>query len=191
MAKVKPETKTCKHCATEIPYTAKVCPNCRKKVKGGKLKWIIIVLVVIAILGAAMGGGDDKKADTQKAQTASQKGSEEAKTEEKIVYNTYDCTELFDELKDNALKAEKNHQDEYVEITGYLGTIDSDGSYIGLAAAEDDYNYMFDEIRCDIKTDDQLDQVMEMKKGDKITVKGQIKSIGEVLGYSLNIEEIK
>lgn len=54
----KPETKICKYCGTEIPYIAKVCPNCRKK-QGGKLKWIIIAVVVILVIGAAAGGGDD------------------------------------------------------------------------------------------------------------------------------------
>lgn len=53
----KPTTKICKHCGTEIPYIAKVCPNCRKK-QGGKLKWIIIAVVVIMVIGAAAGGGD-------------------------------------------------------------------------------------------------------------------------------------
>ena len=46
-------TKICKHCQSEIPKKAKVCPNCRKK-QGGKLKWIIIAIVVIGIIGAAI-----------------------------------------------------------------------------------------------------------------------------------------
>ena len=37
MKKEKPTTKLCKHCKTEIPYDAKVCPNCRKKQKGENL----------------------------------------------------------------------------------------------------------------------------------------------------------
>ena len=31
MSKETPETKLCKYCKSEIPYDAKVCPNCRKK----------------------------------------------------------------------------------------------------------------------------------------------------------------
>lgn len=58
------ETKICKHCQTEIPKKAKICPNCRKK-QGGKLKWIIIVILVIGIIGAAMGGGDDESEETK------------------------------------------------------------------------------------------------------------------------------
>ena len=37
MKKEKPTTKLCKHCKTEIPYDAKVCPNCRKKQKAENL----------------------------------------------------------------------------------------------------------------------------------------------------------
>lgn len=59
MGKEKPATKVCKHCKTEIPYGAKVCPQCRKK-QGGALKWVIIAFVVICIIGAAAGGKDDK-----------------------------------------------------------------------------------------------------------------------------------
>ena len=61
MAKEKPATKICKHCKTEIPYDAKVCPNCRRRVKGGKLRWILLALVVIfaglVVLGGNSGGG--------------------------------------------------------------------------------------------------------------------------------------
>lgn len=59
MGKEKPATKICKHCKTEIPYGAKICPQCRKK-QGGVLKWVIIAFVVICIIGAAGGGDDDK-----------------------------------------------------------------------------------------------------------------------------------
>lgn len=53
------KTKLCKHCKTEIPYGAKVCPQCGKK-QGGKLKWVIIGIVAIGIIGAALGGEDNK-----------------------------------------------------------------------------------------------------------------------------------
>lgn len=60
MSKEKPDTKKCKHCQSDIPYGAKVCPNCRKKQKGGILKWILIVILVLVVIGVAAGGGDDK-----------------------------------------------------------------------------------------------------------------------------------
>lgn len=78
------ETKLCKHCQTEIPKKAKVCPNCRKK-QGGKLKWIIIAIVVIGIIGAAMGGGDDeeKKDNTKTENVDTAKNDDSNKNEGK------------------------------------------------------------------------------------------------------------
>lgn len=60
MAKEKPATKLCKYCQTEIPYDAKVCPHCRKKVTGGKLKWILIPAAAIILIGAVAGGGESE-----------------------------------------------------------------------------------------------------------------------------------
>jgi aspartyl/asparaginyl-tRNA synthetase len=96
---------------------------------------------------------------------------------------------MMDELSSNALKAEKKYQDQYVEITGILSNIDSDGKYIGLVPSDDEYAFIG--VQCYIKSDEQTDRVMEMTIGDTVTIKGQITIIGEVLGYSLDIDEIK
>ena len=55
----KNKTKLCKHCKTEIPAKAKVCPNCKKK-QGGIVKWIIIGVVAIAVIGSAAGNSGSK-----------------------------------------------------------------------------------------------------------------------------------
>lgn len=70
MSKERPTTKICKHCKTEIPYDARVCPQCRKKVKGGALKWVIIAVVAIIIISSIAGG--DGSDDTQKTGEVSQ-----------------------------------------------------------------------------------------------------------------------
>lgn len=59
MSKEKQVTKLCKHCKTEIPKDAKICPNCRKK-QGGIGKWIVIGIVVILLITIGKGGGDKK-----------------------------------------------------------------------------------------------------------------------------------
>lgn len=84
MSKEKPTTKICKHCQTEIPHGAKVCPQCRKKQKGGILKWVIIAFVFLCIIAAATGGdGDDKTEQVSKEDSAdSKKQDENLKKEE-------------------------------------------------------------------------------------------------------------
>lgn len=171
------ETKVCKHCKTEIPKKAKVCPNCRKK-QGGILKWIVIVIIAIAIIGAIAGGGDDKSST-----------SSNNKKDENIEYVACTVSEMMETLDENALKAETTYQDKYVEVTGRLATIDSDGKYISLLPTDNDWAIIG--VHCDIETDEQKAQVAEMTVGDTVTVQGKITDIGEILGYTLEIHSIK
>lgn len=64
------ETKICKHCQSEIPAKAKVCPNCRKKQGGmGCLGVILLVVGILIFLFAfivMMGGSDSKDKNPQK-----------------------------------------------------------------------------------------------------------------------------
>lgn len=77
------ETKLCKHCQTEIPKKAKVCPNCRKK-QGGKLKWIIIAVVVLVIIGS-MAGGSDESNNSNVASSSTNKTTVETSNEKNTI----------------------------------------------------------------------------------------------------------
>lgn len=94
------ETKLCKHCKSEIPKAAKVCPNCRKK-QGGFGKWIVIGIVVIILLAAVFGGGDDKPKKVENKTASTQQGendnNKEADTqEEKDIFTVSETAELND-----------------------------------------------------------------------------------------------
>ena len=94
------ETKLCKHCKSEIPKAAKVCPNCRKK-QGGIGKWIIIGIVVVIFLAVAFGGGDDKPKKVENKTATTQQGesddNKEVDTqEEKDIFTVGETAELND-----------------------------------------------------------------------------------------------
>ncbi len=183
--------KTCDICGAEMAANAKTCPSCGGKNKKPIYKkwwfWVLLVVVVAAIAGGSgrSGGGQPSGGDSSKAGSGAGKQQEEP-----VSYTHYDVTELFDALKKNALSAEKIYNGQYVEIEGYLGTIDSSGKYICVEAAPDNYDYLLDSVQCYIKSEDQTNRVMELAAGDPITVRGKITAVGEVLGYSLDIDSI-
>mgnify|MGYP002710960282 CR=1 FL=1 len=179
------KTKKCKYCKTEIPADAKVCPQCRRKLKGGKLKWVILIILIWAIIGAVAGENDSKNSTTASTSSNSSEKKEEVST---IEYTSVSVNDMMADLENNALGASDKYKDQYLEITGRLGVIDSSGKYISLYP---DDEFALIGVQCYIKNDEQKSKVSAMKKGDTVTLKGKCTNVGEVLGYSLDIEEIK
>ena len=168
----------CKTCGAEIAKNAKVCVACGAKNKQPKwILWAVIAVVLIVVIASA--GGNDKPADVNNNQP-----QEEAVIE----YTAYTVSEMISDLEANALKAEKKYDNQYVEITGKLQTVDSDGSYISLRPADNPYSFV--NAMCYIQNDTQLDKVLEMSTDDTVTLKGKVTAVGEVLGYSIDIIEI-
>lgn len=94
------ETKKCKHCQSDIPKKAKVCPICKKK-QSGKLKWIIIVIVILILIGSFGGNDDSEQNSNSNSNTSStnetvkpeNKKETETKVEKKEIYNVGDVFE--------------------------------------------------------------------------------------------------
>ncbi|MGC6174289.1 OB-fold protein [Lacrimispora sp. 38-1] len=184
MGKEKPTTKICKHCKTEIPYGAKVCPQCRKKQGMGGCLTAVIVVFALGLLGSCFAGKGKETVSTSSKEAV----AKEETTEAPIEYTAYNVDDMMNDLKANALNASDKYKDQYVEITGKLSVIDSSGKYISLAPVNDDFAIIG--VQCYIKNDEQKSKVAGMTKGNTITIKGKIKDVGEVLGYSLDITEI-
>ncbi|MGN0291337.1 MAG: DUF4352 domain-containing protein [Lachnospiraceae bacterium] len=94
----KESKKLCKHCKTEIPADAKVCPNCRKK-QGIKLWQIILIgIAIIVVIGAVAGGGSDEATSNEqdvKKETKTQEKQEEKKEftqNETVTFKNIDFT---------------------------------------------------------------------------------------------------
>ena len=177
----------CKNCKQEIDNKADVCVHCGCKVKKPIYKkwwfWCIIVIVVVVV---ASGSGDEKTS-TSSSQTSNNVSQ---KAEEVIAYEAHELKTMIDDLKSNALKAESKYKNKYVEITGKIDNFDSDGQYISVKPTNAS-DWDFDSAMCYINNDEQKNFLIEKSVGDVITIKGKVKSVGEVLGYSIDISEVK
>ena len=183
---MKQTKKFCKKCGAEITDPkAKICANCGAKISKPIFKkwwfWVIIV-VGVAIIGSAAGGeGNDTGSETTASQTTAAVQTNK--------YTSVELQKMLDDLNDNAMKAESTYQNMYVEVTGKIVSFDSDGKYVSIeAVGAGEWN--FETVTCYIKSDAQRAVLMEKSKGDKVVIKGKIISIGELLGYSINIDEV-
>ncbi|MBO5452961.1 MAG: hypothetical protein J6A69_03235 [Clostridia bacterium] len=177
----------CKKCNGEIDKKAVVCVHCGCKIKKPLLKkwwfWAVIVILVIAI--ANMGGGE--KTET----TSNQQDNQTVETvQETVTYETVELDVMFEDLKNNAMKAEKNYQNKNIEFTGKIKSFDSDGDYITVEPTNAD-EWNFDSAMCYMKNEEQKNYLIEKNVGDTVTIKGKVKTIGEIIGYSIDIAEVQ
>ena len=173
--------KNCKVCGAEIATSAKSCPKCGAKNKKPIWKqwwvWILVVSILFATFAAIGGMGGNSDTNTSDINTTT--------IQEPINYTVVSVADMIDVLDTNALKAEKTYDGQYLEVTGRLGNIDSDGSYITLYGGDFD----FTGVQCYTQNDEQLNFVMDMVDDNTYTVRVKITDVGEILGYQADIIE--
>lgn len=171
----------CKVCGKEMAKSAKVCPSCgAKNKKPIYVKWWFWAVIVILIVAIGSSAGNNETT------TVTENGTEQVNT---ITYEAVDLQTMFDDLAENAMKAESEYKKKCVEFECKIASFDSDGGYISVEpVGASEWN--FTTAMCYIKNDSQKDFLIEKSVGDTVTIKGKVKSIGEVLGYSIDINEI-
>lgn len=137
-------------------------------------------LLLVATMLALVVSCGEETAKTQKENTA--------QAQKEVTYEKVTAKQLVSDLEGNAMKAANTYKGKDYEITGVLGNIDAQGDYITIEPSSD--SLTITGVQAFIKSDEQKKVVAELSKGDKITVKGKIKDVGEVLGYSVDIDEI-
>lgn len=187
----------CKNCGHEIDKKAVVCTNCGRKIKKPFFKkwwfWVIIALAVIC--AAASNSGKDTESDntdsvvTESKDSATENTQTATEATEEIEYIAVDLQTMFDDLDNNAMKAEHNYQNKYVEFECKIKSFDSDGQYISVEPVNAS-EWNFTTAMCYIKNTEQKEFLIEKNVGDIITIKGKVKSIGEILGYTVDIKEV-
>lgn len=191
---MKEQLKNCPVCGREMAARARACPSCGAKNRKPLYRrwwfWLLAVLVIGAV-GSAMGGEDSGETNspqqTQQEADGTPEGGSSEPEEPAVTYTAYSVEQLMDDLRTNALKAESAYQDQYVELTGRLNVIDSDGDYLSIVPENDPFAVLG--VQCYLQTEEQLQQVLDMEIDQVITVRGQITSVGEVLGYQLDIDD--
>lgn len=186
---------TCKTCGKEMARSAKVCPSCGAKNKKPFFTrpWFIAIVALI-IIGAIASGGKSESGNTTAVADKTNSNNSEVKdntaesTTIAIEYIDYTVDDLMAQLEENALKASNDHKGENVRITGKLNNIDSSGKYISLVPNTD---FAIIGVQCYIKNDETKAKVAELSKDSLVTLTGKITDVGEVLGYSLNIDNIE
>lgn len=182
----------CKNCKTEVNKKAVVCPNCGCKIKKPIYKkwwfWVIVVIVIISV-GASSGSDESSTENNETAVTSNEISKPQEKQVEEIIYETVDLQTMFDDLDGNAMKAEANYMKKNIEFECKIASFDSDGKYISVEpVSASEWN--FTTALCNMKNDTQKSFLIEKSVGDIITIKGTVKSIGEILGYTIDIAEV-
>lgn len=106
--------------------------------------------------------------------------------QKEISYKAVTVDQLMNDLTSNAMNAAETYKNQYLEVSGKLSTIDSSGKYISVLPSNDEFAIIG--IQCYIKNDEQKKAVSEMNVGQDIIVRGKCTDVGEVLGYSLDID---
>lgn len=184
--------KTCKECGKEISSGAKKCLNCGKDQRNwfAKHKIItgILVIIVLAVIGSLGNGDGDKSATTSTQTTANTSTSTTKEEQPKPTPMAVTTDKLMEDLESNALNASDTYKGKYVEVTGKLSNIDSNGKYFNIVPMNKDFAIIG--VQCYITTE-QKATVAKFTKDQKVTIVGTISDVGEVFGYSLKVESIK
>lgn len=179
-----PKIIPCAVCGADMASSAKVCPHCGAKIKKPLYKkwwfWFLIVVVILALSGS----NSDSK-DTKSESVAAV--SAPVSTPEPIEYMVCDIEEMLSEIHENAMRAEQTYKGQYIEITGSISVIDSAGKYISLTDGDP---FSIIGVRCDLKNDEQRQKIMDLSKGDSVTLRGKCTDVGEILGYVVRVDSV-
>lgn len=149
----------------------------------------IVALVVIGSLLSQGGSGTTAApapGTTTSAPAAGEAASKPAAAE-KAKPLVISSNKLLDDLDSNALKAANIYKDKYVQVKGKVVGIDSSGNYFSVGRTDDEMTFI--NVTMNIE-DEHRAKVAEFDDEEIVTVTGTITDVGEVLGYTVDVESI-
>lgn len=97
--------------------------------------------------------------------------------------------QMLSDLEQNPMRAQKLYSDKWLEIVGTLGNMDSEGKYFSMEGPA----FSLISVQCQIprdKKEEFTNKLINMSKGARISVKGKVTDMGEVMGYKVAIVEL-
>lgn len=104
-------------------------------------------------------------------------------------YIIVDIDDMNAQLKRNAARASKNYKGVDVKFVGWINNIDSNGDYISVRG-QDRYAILTS-FHCRLRDKKHKDVVINKNEGNKVTIKGQITDVGEIMGYRVKVDDIQ
>lgn len=141
---------------------------------------LVMVLVLFTVF--ALGSGSDET-------TSTSKGSTTVAETKPVEYTTVEIDTLLDELSANAYNAQQKWKGKHVAIeNGIVSTIDASGKYFAIESTDD--SYFLESIRVDIPENIRSEVMSSISDGASVTVKGKITDVGEIMGYSVDADDV-
>lgn len=148
------------------------------------LKYIFIGIIVLGAIGSVMSKDSDVNSSGSSSSSSSKQVQESPKN-----YAEADIDILLNDVKNNAAKANKDYKGKYVKIiNGDVFNIESNARYISIEGSDP---YTLIHVQCYPKNDQVKDAMINLSKGQRITVYGKITDVGEIMGYSLDLDKIE
>lgn len=113
----------------------------------------------------------------------------ESNNKKTVTYADADIAVLMNDLEKNAAAASKNYKGKDVKvINGIVSNIDADGKYFNVETGK---KFELKGVQCFTQNKEQKDQLSQLQKKGPVTVYGRISDVGEILGYSLQIDKFE
>lgn len=110
---------------------------------------------------------------------------------ENIQYLSCQVDDLLNELDQNALRASKTYNGQYLLLTGKIYSFSADGNSFSLTGLNDDGTQFSTLIYCMIPDSEQVDELLAANVGDKIVIKCAVTVIDQFTGYTVDTISIE
>lgn len=147
---------------------------------------ILSIIAVISVISLCSAEPSDKQSESTDKQSVTQEVQEVEEVQPKITYIPIGTLELHSALDSNAMKAEQTFKGQYLRVKGYVYNIDNKGSYFTLSY-KDEFNLDWSVIQVNVPKE-LRSKVADLQKGSIIEVNVKVTSVGEIMGYSAELQ---